>query len=96
MENLNMNILDRIEARFTETKNACKLYANTAAATKAADREVAKLNKAHNTDIDCPYIVTFVPSQKKFTIVFDFTRWMQQYGNGTYLGWFAQRNFFSI
>ena len=91
-----MNILDRIEARFTETKTACKLYADTAAATKAADREVAKLNKAHNVEIDCPYIVTFVPSQQRFTVVFDFTRWLQRYDNGTYLGWFAQRNFFSI
>ena len=91
-----MNILDRIEARFTETKTACKLYATTASATKAAEAEVAKLNKAHGVEIDCPYIVTFVPSQQKFTVVFDFTRWLQQYDTGTYLGWFAQRGFFSI
>ena len=49
-----MNILDRIEARFTETKNACKLYATTASATKAAEAEVAKLNRAHDVEIDCP------------------------------------------
>ncbi len=47
-----MNILDRIEARFAETKSACKLYATPASATKAAEREVAQLNKAHGTDID--------------------------------------------
>ena len=91
-----MNILDRIEARFTETKNACKLYATTASATKAAEAEVAKLNKAHGVEIDCPYIVTFVPSQQKFTVVFDFTRWLQRYNAGTYVCWFADRNFFSI
>ena len=91
-----MNILDRIEARFTETKTACKLYATPASATKAAEAEVAKLNKAHDTNIDCPYVVTFVPSQQKFTVVFDFTRWLLRYDNGTYLGWFSQRNFFSI
>jgi len=91
-----MNILDRIEARFTETKNACKLYATTASATKAAEAEVAKLNKAHGVEIDCPYIVTFVPSQQKFTVVFDFTRWLQRYNTGTYVCWFADRNFFSI
>ena len=91
-----MNILEKIETRFTETKNACKLYATTASATKAAEAEVAKLNKAHGVEIDCPYIVTFVPSQQKFTVVFDFTRWLQRYNTGTYLGWFAQRGFFSI
>ena len=91
-----MNILDRIESRFTETKTACKLYADTAAATKAADREVAKLNKAHDTDIDCLFIITFVPSQQKFTVVFDFSQWVSTYGNGTYLGYFADRGFFSI
>lgn len=91
-----MNILDRIEARLTETKNAYKLYATTASATKAAEAEVAKLNKAHGVEIDCPYIVTFVPSQQKFTVVFGFTPWLHRYNTGTYLGWFAQRNFFSI
>ena len=91
-----MNILDRIESRFTETKTAYKLYANTASATKAAEAEVARLNKAHNVGIDCPYIITFVPSQQKFTVVFDFTRWLERYNAGTYIGWFALRGFFSI
>ena len=91
-----MNILDRIERRFTETKKACKLYASADAADKVAKREIAMLNEAHSAHIDCPYIVTFVPSQQKYTIVFDFTRWLQRYNNGTYLGWFAQRGFFSI
>ena len=91
-----MNILDRIEARFTETKTACKLYANAASATKAAEAEVAKLNKAHGTDIDCTYFVVFVPSQQKMTVVFNFSGWVQRYNNGTYLGWFSQRGFYSI
>jgi hypothetical protein len=91
-----MNILDLIEARFITTKKAYKLYATPASATKAAEAEVAKLNKAHGVEIDCPYIVTFVPSQQKFTVVFNFSRWLQRYNNGTYLGWFADRNFFSI
>jgi hypothetical protein len=91
-----MNILEQIEARFTETKTACKLYANAASATKAAEAEVAKLNNAHRASVDCPYVITFVPSQQKFTVVFDFSRWLSGYGNGTYLGWFAQRGFFSI
>ena len=91
-----MNILDRIEARFAETKTACKLYATPASATKAAEREVAQLNKAHGTDIDCEYILVFVPSQDKLTIVFNFTKWINRYNNGTYLGWFSQRGFYSI
>lgn len=91
-----MNILDRIEARFTETKTACKLYADTVAATKAAEREIAKLNKAHDVDIDCDYFLVFVPSQNKLTVVFNFTKWLNHYGYGTYLGWFANRNFYSI
>tara|TARA_R110000803_G_scaffold180978_1_gene243357 strand:- start:550 stop:825 length:276 start_codon:yes stop_codon:yes gene_type:complete len=91
-----MNILDRIEARFTETKTACKLYATPASATKAAEAEVAKLNKAHGTDIDCTYFVVFVPSQQKLTVVFDFSGWVQRYNNGTYLFWFSQRGFYSI
>ena len=91
-----MNILDRIEARFAETKTACKLYASAASATKAAEAEVAKLNKAHGTDIDCTYFVLFVPSQQKMTVVFNFSGWVQRYNNGTYLGWFSQRGFYSI
>jgi hypothetical protein len=91
-----MNILDRIEDRFTETKAACKLYADVDKATKAADREVDNLNKAHGTDIDCEYFLVFVPSQEKLTVVFNFSKWLNHYGTGTYLGWFAQRKFFSI
>jgi len=91
-----MNILDRIEARFTETKTACRLYRTAGSAAMAGDREVAKLNEAHGTDIDCTYFVTFVPSQQEYTVVFDFSGWLRQYDNGTYLGWFAQRNFYSI
>ena len=91
-----MNVLDRIEARFAETKSACKLYASAVSAAKTAEAEVAKLNKAHGVEIDCPYVVTFVPSQQKFTVVFNFSRWLQRYNTGTYLGWFAQRGFFSI
>ena len=102
-----MNILDRIETRFAETKTACKLYASAASAAKTAEAEVAKLNRAHSVEIDCPYVVTFVPSQQKFTVVFNFSRWLllykenmrrmkQRHNTGTYLGWFAQRGFFSI
>lgn len=91
-----MNILDRIESRFTQTKTACKLYANADLAAKVAEREIAKLNAAHGTDILCLFIVTFVPSQQKFTVVFDFSQWLSTYGNGTYLGYFADRGFFSI
>ncbi len=91
-----MNILEKIETRFTETKSACKLYATAASATKAAEAEIAKLNKAHSTDIDCDYVLVYVPSQDKLTVVFNFTKWLQRYNAGTYLGWFAQRGFFSI
>jgi hypothetical protein len=91
-----MNILDLIEARLITTKNAYKLYSNATKAAEAAEAEVAELNKAHGVEIDCPYIVTFVPSQQKFTVVFNFSRWLQRYNTGTYLGWFADRNFFSI
>jgi len=90
------NILASIETRFTETKSACKLYSSAASATKTAEREVAQLNKAHGTDIDCAFIVTFIPSQQKFTVVFDFSSGLKNYDNGTYLGWFADRKFFSI
>jgi len=90
------NILASIETRFTETKSACKLYSGADSATKAGEREVAKLNKDHGTDIECPFIITFVPSQQKFTVVFNFSSWLKNYDNGTYLGWFADRKFFSI
>tara|TARA_R110000765_G_scaffold122538_2_gene219060 strand:- start:79 stop:354 length:276 start_codon:yes stop_codon:yes gene_type:complete len=91
-----MNILDRIEANFAKTKTACKLYATPDRATKAAEAEVAKLNCWHGTDIDCAYLVTFVPTQQKYTVVFCFANWLTRYGTGTYMGWFSQRNFFSI
>jgi hypothetical protein len=91
-----MDILSKIEARFTETKTACKLYTTPASAAQTAEREVTRLNKCHGTDIDCPFIITFVPSQNKYTVVFDFSRWLQRYDSGTYLGYFAQRGFYSI
>ena len=91
-----MNVLEKIETRFTETKTACKLYVDAASASKAAERAVAELNEGHNANIDCAFIVTFIPSQQKFTVVFDFSRWLMEYGTGTYLGWFADRKFFSI
>jgi hypothetical protein len=90
-----MNILDKIEARFNETKSACKVYATVSGATKVAEREVAKLNAAHGVEIDCPYIITFVPSQKKYTVVFHLSVWLNCYGTGTLVTWFANRGFFS-
>ena len=91
-----MNILDKIEARFNETKSACKVYATVSGATKVAELEVAKLNAAHGVEIDCPYIITFVPSQKKYTVVFHLSVWLNCYGTGTLVAWFAHRGFFSV
>ena len=91
-----MNILDKIEARFIETKSACKVYTTVASATKVAEREVAKLNAAHGVEIDCPFIITFVPRQKKYTVIFELSVWLNRYGTGTLVAWFAHRGFFSV
>ena len=92
-----MNILDRIEARLRENKGAVKLYKTATSAEKVAEKEVKNLNDRHadREDCRCDYIITYVPSQAKYTIIFHFTPWIRAAG-GTYVGWFANRNFFSI
>ena len=91
-----MNILEKIENRLTENKSSVKLYATAEAAQRTAIKENESLKKAHNTSIDCDFIVTYVPSRKKYTVIFQFSQWLQKYNNGAYLFYFSQRNFFSV
>ena len=91
-----MNILEKIENRLTENKSSVKLYTTPEAAHRTAIKENELLKKAHNTSIDCDFTVTYIPSRKKYTVIFQFSQWSQKYDNGTYLFFFSDRKFFSV
>ena len=91
-----MNILKLIENRLTENKSSVKLYATPEAAQRTAIKENDLLKQAYNTEVDCDYLVTFIPSVQKYTVVFMFTKWNQLYGHGVYMFYFADRKFFSV
>jgi hypothetical protein len=83
----------RIEARLLETKNPCKLYTNISRATRAAEKVTdAAMSYFGAKSVTCYYIK--VPSANRYTVIYDATSIFKDHGG--YVGFFADRGFYSI
>jgi hypothetical protein len=91
-----MNIIERIEERLTENKAGVKTYGAYKTAMAKAEELAAKFEQWNNTNVGMDYMVVQLPSNNRWTVVFNLSAWSAKSRTGTYLGWFAQKGFFSI
>jgi hypothetical protein len=91
-----MNVLQRIEDNLASNKSSTKTYATHSKAAEVGKRLGAQFNEWNGSSIDVDFIVVYVPSVARYTPVFNLTKWLRAYNNGTFLGWFAHKGFFSI
>ena len=83
----------RIEARLLETKNPCKLYSSSLRASAAAAKVTdAAMRYFGAKSVTCYYVR--IPSVNRYATVYDLTSLLNQ--NGGYVGFFADRGFYSI
>lgn len=92
----NHNILNRIEDRLAENKSSVKTYASYSTAHTVAENESNNFEKWNGTDVGMEYVVVMLPKTHRWTVIFNMSKWIQRANTGTYVGWFAQRGFFSI
>lgn len=90
------NLVTEIEARLAENKSSVKTYASFGAAHKVGEKLGSEFNAVNGTDVPVMFIPVFLPETKRWSVVFNLTSWSTKSGTGTYLGWFAQKGFFSI
>jgi hypothetical protein len=91
-----MNVLQRIENILASSKRGTKTYSTPEMATYVGGSMGERFNKFNGTNVDVEFIVVYVPSVARYTVVFNLTKWCATARVGTYLGWFAQKGFFSI
>ncbi len=91
-----MNIIDRIEERLAENKSSVKTYAAYKSAMAKAEELSQKFEQWNGTNVGMDYLVVKLPLTERWTVVFNLSAWSAKSKTGTYLGWFAQKGFFSI
>lgn len=90
------NIIAKIEARLEENKKAAKTYAAYDKAALMGAKLSEEFNAYNGTNCAVEFIPVYLPQTERWTVVFNLSKWCQQTEQGTYLGWFAERGFFSI
>lgn len=90
------NLIDSIEERLTENKSGVKTYKTYATAYSTAESLANQFETAHGTDTGMQFMVVMLPRTQRWTVVFNLTRWIRMSQQGIYLGWFANKGFFSI
>jgi alkylation response protein AidB-like acyl-CoA dehydrogenase len=83
----------RIEARLLETKTPCKLYSSSLRASAAAAKVTdAAMRYFGAKSVTCYYVR--IPSVNRYATVYDLTSLLNKHGG--YVGFFADRGFYSI
>ena len=90
------NLVANIEARLAENKTSIKSYVAYDTAAKVGVELSKQFNTANGTDTPVQFIPVCLPSTGRWSVVFNLTNWSAMANTGCYLGWFAQKGFFSI
>lgn len=90
------NIVKDIEERLSENKSSIKTYASHQFAEAAGENLGEQWNIIQRTDVAVEYIPVYLPRLKRWTVVFNLTKHLNATNAGGYIGWFAQKGFFSI
>ena len=91
-----MTIIETIEARLTENKSDTKTYKTYERANATAAKLADQFEAYNGVKVGVEYTVVMLPNVGRWTVVFNLTKWLNRANTGTYLGWFAQKGFFSI
>ena len=91
-----MNLVNKIEDRLAENKSSVKTYASYAAAEKIGNKLGLNYAQCHGKNDAVEFIVVFLPSTQRFSVVFRLMDYMTKHQTGGYVGVFAQQGFFSI
>lgn len=79
-------LINRIEARLTETKSPCKFYKSQDKADQVAARQANKLAEYWGINVDqVDYLIVLVPSVQKYAISFDINNIVMNAPHGGYL-----------
>ncbi len=94
---MSANLIDRIEDRLAENKNGVKTYAAYANACVAGEKFGAEFARRNGIDHQTTeYIVVYLPNTNRYTVVFRMMDFLNKHQVGGYIGWFANKGFFSI
>lgn len=90
------NIIAAIENRLKENKKGARTYAKYEAAEQIGRNNADLFEKQHPGTGSMEYIVVFLPYTKRWTVVYNFSKWQARSQQGTYIGWFADLGFWSV
>lgn len=91
-----MNLVNDIQDRLTENKSSVKTYKSFDSASKVGQDLGSKFAAAFGYDDAVGFIVVFLPTIARFTVVFQQMAWFSKHQEGGYVGHFANKGFFSI
>jgi hypothetical protein len=92
-----MELVSRIQERLAENKNSVKTYRNYETALSIGNKLGKDYAECHGVLCDDPdFIVVYLPKYERYAVIFQLMSFMQKHRLGGYIGWFAQRGFFSI
>lgn len=93
------DIIARIEARLSENKSGVKTYASHQFARSKGERlsdRAATYFLGADTMFEGPdFTIVFLPTVKRWSIVFHLSPWLARHNAGGYVGIFADEGFFS-
>lgn len=93
------NIVARIEARLAENKSSVRTYASPQMAQgrgHVLSQKAATYFLGDDSGFEGPdYVLVYLPSVKRYTIVFLLSSFITRHNTGGYLGIFADENFFT-
>lgn len=94
--NNQQNMVERIEANLAQNKSDTKTYATYEKAVEMGKHWSDRFNASNGSSIDVDFIPVYLPTLKRWTPVFNLTRYMAIHRNGVYLGFFATAGYYSI
>ncbi len=92
-----MNLITKIEERLLENKSGTKTYKTYESAENVGSKlslEYAEFNSVTHDSVG--YIVVYLPNVGRYTVVFQMMAFWTKHRIGGYVGWFAERGFFTI
>jgi len=91
-----MELVSKIEERLAENKTSIKTYKTYEAASKVGLKLGTEFAHVRGYNDNVHYIVTYLPTTGRYTVVFRMMDWFSKHKEGGYIGHFANAGFFSI
>lgn len=90
------NVTAQIEARLMENKTAVKTYASHQFANSNGQKVADAAKVYYDAAGDLRYLVVFLPTFKRYTVVFLFGEFMRSNNVGGYVGFVNDKGFYTV